>query len=482
MTHSPLAKAILSSMFVHLTVLLSLSSFWGSLRLASLPADLIPAELVTVAPPPPVPEPITTPEVTPLTPPEILTKTDVMLAKPPPPPPPEPRVPSKMEPLTRPKAVEKPLPKRSDIRSKPLPTAKRIPPKAQKLQPGPPPGPDTTTFAKPKPGPPIPIPDEGPAPAGSNALGPASAANPAGQPAKSIEGGEAGAGELSERGDLPVVPGTGVAGGSGSPGREGLGWGAEGSGVRSGGLRPGAGGEGPEGHTHTIQPPVSSAPRLSPDALVIRAREAVSAGTPTSVTLRAHPTTAALISFGREQTVFVDPYTGAVLGEGATALRGFFHIMTDWHRWLGTHGASREIGRAVTGACNAACVVLVITGFYLWWPRHWTRIALKIATVPSLKLRGKPRDWNGHNTVGFWSAPALFFITVTGVVMSYQWANSLIYTLTGSDPPPMPQRPLASPAREASAGRGGSMPAMPGSTPDGRGERQALPEGGVTGE
>ena len=120
-----------------------------------------------------------------------------------------------------------------------------------------------------------------------------------------------------------------------------------------------------EGHTRTIQPPASSAPRLYPDALVIRAREAVSAGTPTSVTLSAHPTTAAVISFDREQSVFVDPYTGAVLGEGATTLRGFFHIVTDWHRWLGTHGSSREIGRAVTGACNAGFVVLVITGFFL---------------------------------------------------------------------------------------------------------------------
>ena len=86
MTHSPLAKAFLSSMLVHLTVLLGLSSFWGALRMASPPGDLIPAEMVTVAPPPPVPEPVATSEVTPLTPPEILSKTDVMVAKPPPPP------------------------------------------------------------------------------------------------------------------------------------------------------------------------------------------------------------------------------------------------------------------------------------------------------------------------------------------------------------------------------------------------------------
>jgi hypothetical protein len=89
------------------------------------------------------------------------------------------------------------------------------------------------------------MPDEGPASAGANTLGPSIANNPTDQPAKSIEGGEAGAGELFERGDLPVVPGAGVGGGSGGPGHAGLGAGAEGNGIRVGGLRPSARGEGP---------------------------------------------------------------------------------------------------------------------------------------------------------------------------------------------------------------------------------------------
>jgi protein TonB len=89
------------------------------------------------------------------------------------------------------------------------------------------------------------MPDEEPASAGANTLGPSATYTPTDQPAKSIEGGESGAGELSDRGDLPVVPGTGVSGGIGGPGRAGLGWGSEDSGARLGGLRPGAGGEGP---------------------------------------------------------------------------------------------------------------------------------------------------------------------------------------------------------------------------------------------
>ena len=115
---------------------------------------------------------------------------------------------------------------------------------------------ETETFEKPKPGPLTPMPDEEPASAGANTLGPSATYTPTDQPAKSIEGGESGAGGLSDRGDLPVVPGTGVSGGIGGPGRAGLGWGSEGSGARLGGLRPGAGGEGPGGGVGSLARPL----------------------------------------------------------------------------------------------------------------------------------------------------------------------------------------------------------------------------------
>jgi uncharacterized iron-regulated membrane protein len=232
-----------------------------------------------------------------------------------------------------------------------------------------------------------------------------------------------------------------------------------------------------ERDTRTITPPASDAPRLSLDSLVANARKTVPAGAPSGITLSADPTAATMVNFGREQTVFVDPYTGAVWGKGRMATRDFFRVVTDWHRWLGTDADSRELGRAVTGACNAAFMVLVMSGFYLWWPRRWTRLALKTITIPSLSLRGKPRDWNWHNAMGFWSAPVLLFITVTGLVISYQWAGNLLYTFTGSEPPPPPQQAVTRPEAEGSAGRGGAMPGALGSAPDGRAGRQPRVEG-----
>jgi TonB family protein len=247
MRHAVLAPAFLTSLLVHATGLLGVSLLWGSLHFHTARSDLIPAEVVLA--PPPVPEPVPVPAAEPLTPPTVLTRADVVPAQPPPSVPTVPLSPAKVEPITPPKAIEKVLPKPTEPRLKPLPTAKRP-------LPGPPPGPETKTFEKPKPGILTPMPDEGPASAGDNTLGPSIANNPTDQPAKPIEGGEAGAGELSDQGDLPVVPGASVSGGSGGLGRAGLGSGAEGSGARVGGLRPGAGGDGPGGGVGSLARPL----------------------------------------------------------------------------------------------------------------------------------------------------------------------------------------------------------------------------------
>ena len=147
-----------------------------------------------------------------------------------------------------------------------------------------------------------------------------------------------------------------------------------------------------ERNIRTGQPPAPGVSRLDLDTLMARARAAAPEGKPSGVMLRADPTAMVIVNFGREQTIFVNPYTGAVLGEGAKTLRDFFRMMTDWHRWLGTEGASRDLGRAITGACNAAFVVMVVTGFYLWWPRRWTPQALKAALVPNFIPVGDPGD------------------------------------------------------------------------------------------
>lgn len=199
----------------------------------------------------------------------------------------------------------------------------------------------------------------------------------------------------------------------------------------------------------TVHPPEPGAARMDLDAVLAAVRSAEPDGEPTSVTIRPDPSEAYVVRFGRARTVFVDPYNGDVRGEGNIAVRDFLREIMYWHRWFAAEGESRAVGRAVTGASNLAFCLLTVTGMYIWWPRRWTLSALKAVFVPNFRIKGKSRDFNWHNSFGIWCLPALFLISLSGVVISYRWAGDLVYTLTGTEPP---QR----------AAPGASEPATPG--------------------
>ena len=72
---------------------------------------------------------------------------------------------------------------------------------------------------------------------------------------------------------------------------------------------------------------------LGPAAIVSAVQAANPAATPTTLTIWSDPAAPASVAAG-QRTVFVNPYTGQVLGEGSAQPRAFFRKMTDWHRWL----------------------------------------------------------------------------------------------------------------------------------------------------
>jgi uncharacterized iron-regulated membrane protein/flavodoxin len=192
--------------------------------------------------------------------------------------------------------------------------------------------------------------------------------------------------------------------------------------------------------------------RLSLDELVAKIRESHPEARPAVITVKSDPAASVIVNLGRENTVFINPYTGELLG-GLSTTHNVLHEIVDWHRWLGTEGESRAIGKAITGACNLAFFWLAVTGVFLWWPHNWKWRGLKTSLVFQRRLSGKARDWNWHNVIGFWSSSVLVVLTLTAAVMSYPWANDLLYTLTGSEPPPRAQGP-ASPPQRARRGSG----------------------------
>jgi uncharacterized iron-regulated membrane protein len=196
--------------------------------------------------------------------------------------------------------------------------------------------------------------------------------------------------------------------------------------------------------------PSPGAPRLPMDELISRVRAARPETPPTAVTEYPEPTLAVTVATGRGTGVYVNPYTGEVREWGAPGWRAFLQTMESWHRWLGTEGDHRPIGKGITGASNALFLFLGVTGLYLWMPRKWTRRLLRPSIWFRRGLKGKARDWNWHNVTGFWLLPVLIVLTATGMVISYKGVSDLVFTLAGETPPtaggPPPGRPVQVPA------------------------------------
>ncbi len=153
-------------------------------------------------------------------------------------------------------------------------------------------------------------------------------------------------------------------------------------------------------------------PRIPLDQLLRSPRR------PSNVTVRSDVHAPLEFVYGREQTAFINPHSGAVLGQGSKSIRGFFATVEKWHRALG--GEMRTgLGRKITGAANLLFVFLISTGPYLWWPRKRSWQHFKAVLLFRPKLSGRQRDWNWHHVAGIWCAMPLFCISLSGVVMSY---------------------------------------------------------------
>ena len=191
-------------------------------------------------------------------------------------------------------------------------------------------------------------------------------------------------------------------------------------------------------------PPTSAvfgAERLAVESLAARALAARPGVQLSSIALQSDPEAPAAIGLGRGRNLYLNPYTGEVLGEGAPRARAFFRAVTDWHRWLGAGEENRSAGKAVTGACNLAFLFLVVSGPYLWLPRIWNRRQVRNVAWFRRGLAGKARDFNWHNVIGLWTAVPLFFVVFTAATISYPWMGDLLYRLAGEEPPERSERP-----------------------------------------
>jgi uncharacterized iron-regulated membrane protein len=131
-------------------------------------------------------------------------------------------------------------------------------------------------------------------------------------------------------------------------------------------------------------------------------------------------------------SVYADAYTGAIVGEPSRATAWFFREVRAWHRWLGVRGPNRSHFRALMDASTCVFLFLTMFGLYLWAPKQWTWRHIRAVLLLRTGMTGRARDFNWHNTIGFWSAIPLAVILWTGMAMSYPWAKRLTNRAAGT--------------------------------------------------
>ena len=180
-------------------------------------------------------------------------------------------------------------------------------------------------------------------------------------------------------------------------------------------------------HLHfKSHPPASDAPALGFEAL-IAAIHGARGVEPESITVFADAARPLEIQLpGKPPSVlYIDSYSGAILGEPSPNFRQVFRRIRAWHLALGVSGKQHLHFRALVNGANLAAFFLAVFGVFLWMPRRWRWQSLRPVIMLHRNQRGRARDFNWHNAIGIWSAAPLLIIIWTAMAMSYGWARQL---------------------------------------------------------
>ena len=134
----------------------------------------------------------------------------------------------------------------------------------------------------------------------------------------------------------------------------------------------------------------------------------------------------------RAEWLYVDPYTGKIVGTGQSPVDPFFFSVRSLHQslWL-----PPQIGRPLVGWITIIFIVVVLSGFILWLPRTWKSFARWRAWTFGLKIQFRKGTWklvyDLHNTLGFYTLVPLLILALTGLCWSFSWYRDAVSNLLG---------------------------------------------------
>ena len=110
--------------------------------------------------------------------------------------------------------------------------------------------------------------------------------------------------------------------------------------------------------------------------------------------------------------MYIDPYHGEVLHIKDMG-SGFFNWVLDGHMYL---WLPHDTGRVVVMSATLIFAAMLLTGFFLWLPRHFRGLRQRIRFEWTPVTRWKRKNWDLHAIVGFYSLAFALIFTITGLV------------------------------------------------------------------
>jgi len=130
---------------------------------------------------------------------------------------------------------------------------------------------------------------------------------------------------------------------------------------------------------------------------------------------------------GRKTLAYLDPFTGNILSEPASETRLLLGKLRAFHRWLTLDGKFSETGRWINGIANVIFLLLALSGLYLWLPVKFKKRAFKQKLIITKNHQNsQARDYQWHNTFGFYMTPILIVVITTAFFFSFKWPGDTL--------------------------------------------------------
>lgn len=130
-----------------------------------------------------------------------------------------------------------------------------------------------------------------------------------------------------------------------------------------------------------------------------------------TIRLPQRPTDAAQFGVKGGRGAFMNPYTGAIIGErDSNVALGRIHQL-HLRLMMTSTRESAKVGANIVAAATAVLLFLVLSGIYLWWP-------VKRASI-NWSANARRIHFDLHNTAGIYSAAFLLVLGVTGIAIHF---------------------------------------------------------------